>query len=135
MRINEIEYVMFLSKGSYMRTFKLNVSRNFKGGEYYASFEADNVFDFNKMLIKYWHSAAITRETGEMFIFTDIENGEKVHKFQVGFYVVESDEIFALKSIGCKDDEMICESLVKNISDEIDEEIIYNKIVKALFKN
>ena len=123
-------------KGKIMRRFDLYVSRNFNGGDYFSSFEVDNINDFHEFLESYWHKSAITYETGEIFIFTEMNfNGEN-YNFQIGHYTLQENEIIALSHIPDEiNDDPNCaifNKLVGSMDFNHDEEKAFNELVNAL---
>jgi len=119
-----------------MRRFDLYVSRNFNGGDYFSSFEVDNINDFNQCLKSYWYKSAITNETGEIFIFTEINFNEKKYDFQIGHYTLFENEIIALSHIPYQiNDDPNCaifNKLVGSIDFDHDEEKAFNELINVL---
>jgi len=119
-----------------MREFDLYESRNFSGGEYACSFEAETIEQFNRELIDNWHSSGLHRSTGEIFLYTKIDLGDKTYNFQVGYYCLEDDgQIRALFNTPDKDmiEYQLCESL-GIVIDPADEEKTFVNLVNALIK-
>ena len=57
--------------------FHIHISRNFKGGQYFTSFEATSGEEVFSNMKDSWYRAAITNETGEAFLVIDGDEPEE----------------------------------------------------------
>jgi hypothetical protein len=57
--------------------FHIHISRNFKGGQYFTSFEATSGEEVLSNMKDAWYRAAITNETGEAFLVIDGDDPEE----------------------------------------------------------
>ncbi len=65
--------------------FHIHISRNFKGGEYFTSFDASSGEEVLTNMKDAWYRAAITSETGEAFLV--IDKADPDEKQVVGTFV------------------------------------------------
>lgn len=65
--------------------FHIHISRNFKGGQYFTSFEASSGEEVLTNMKDAWYRAAITSETGEAFLV--IDKADPDEKQVVGTFV------------------------------------------------
>ena len=119
-----------------MRRFNLHASKNFKGGMYFASFDTESIEDFYEQLTSYWDRSGMTRETGEMFVYTDMGHEGEVYAFEVGYYCLDCDDIDAVCNVPDDDeddiDNLIALSIVGEFNNRNDDAECFKELVKGL---
>ncbi len=77
-----------------MIKFDLYISPNFRGGEYFRSFQTSNFDDLVSQLKHYWFRTGFHSSTGEISVFTSLEISGARKNIQCGYYVIEDDGTF-----------------------------------------
>lgn len=100
--------------------FDIHISPNFRGGQFFTSFEADSVDKALTAIKNAWFRAGLSADTGEAFLFAPIKAVDETTKFELGtfkfyedggmFFDISSfDDEFTefLDSIGYEHNEML----------------------------
>ena len=74
-----------------MIDFNLYASPNFRGGNYYTTFSANDVADLKGWLKHYWYKTGFSSAAGEIFIFAKIKVSEVINELPCGYFVYDSD--------------------------------------------
>lgn len=120
-----------------MALFQVNISRNFKGGEFYSEFEVQNKKELSSSLKNSWKKTGLTNETGECFLIAKISYKGQEISLMIGDYVFYDDGEFLGKSYSGfdeADDEKWELIGYKDKSDYLDDDERFENKVKHIFK-
>jgi hypothetical protein len=100
--------------------FSVHISPNFRGGQYFTSFDSDSADKALTAIKNAWFRSGLSADTGEAFLLATIKVADEAKKFELGtFKFYEDGEMFFditsfddeftgfLDSTGFKSDEML----------------------------
>lgn len=77
-----------------MIKFELYISPNFRGGQYFTSFQVSSHKELLSSLKNYWYKTGFHSSTGEIFVFTELEINNTKKSVECGYYVFDEDGAF-----------------------------------------
>jgi len=70
--------------------FDIHLSRNFKGGQYLKSFNANSSTDVLGQMKDCWSQSGVNNTNAEAFLFADIDGSSNMH--ELGTFAFDSDD-------------------------------------------
>ena len=71
--------------------FDIHISPNFRGGQHFASFDADSADKALAAIRNAWSRSGLCTDTGEAFLFATIKAGDDTKRFELGTFKFYED--------------------------------------------